>query len=101
MHDRFEVRPVGYAHINVHSELLVTIRPVLQPRRNKLRIRHNDGNVVQSPDRRRAHFDFDDVSLLITYHDPVSNLDRSLEKQDKAGNEVGSDVLQSKANADR
>ena len=97
----FQIRLVRHPDVHVQPDFLVAVRPVLQLRRNKLRIRRDHRNVVQSANRRRAHFDFHDLSLLTAHRDPVPNLDRSLDKQDKTGDEVGSDVLQSKSDADR
>ncbi len=69
--------------------------------RDELGVRHDEAGAPERLDLGRADGDAAHIAFALLERHPVADLDRSLDKQDEAGNEVVDDGLQAKADADR
>jgi hypothetical protein len=94
------VAAVSHADRDAKAHRGVVVLPVDDILGNELRVRHDDGDVVVGQHLGAARADLDDVALDLVDFDAVADLDRPLEHDDQAAEEIAHHVLQAEAHAD-
>ena len=99
--DQFLVAAIGDAKRYAYPQYPFAQRPVRQSRRDELRVRHDDVDVVVGIDERAAHVDrLDGPCEAGIELDVVTHPQRVFEQDNEAGNKIIDDRLQPEADAD-
>ena len=96
----FEVRVVGDPNIDVEALAAITVRPVDYALFDEFAVGHDHRGIVDGANGGGAHVDGFDIAFGSADGNPVAHGDGSFEEQEDPGNEVGSEVLEAKANTD-
>ncbi len=77
------------------------MRPVHHRAGDQVGIRNDHRGAREGLDFGRTHIDATDIPLAVADHYPVADLDRPLDQQDQAGDEIVHDILQAETDTDR
>ena len=95
------IRSIGDADQDLDPARSVLVGPIGDRGGEKLRIGHDDGGPLEGLDLGGAHADSLHDPHIAADLDPIADLDRPLDQQDQAGDEIVDDILETETDTDR